>query len=101
MTMLRNIHPGEVLREEYLIPLGISAYRLAADIDVPQTRISEIINERRAITADTAERLGRYFDTTPEFWLVLQAEYDLEALRSEKGEELSRIKVCDKLRDAA
>ena len=101
MTMLANIHPGEVLREEFLIPLGLSAYRLARDIGVPQTRISEILNERRSITADTAERLGRYFNTTPEFWLGLQAEYDLELVRMEKGDELSRIKMCEKLERAA
>jgi|SRR4051812_10871416 len=101
MTMLANIHPGEVLREEFLVPLGLSAYRLAGDIGVPQTRISEILNERRSITADTAERLGRYFNTTPEFWLGLQAEYDLELVRMEKGDELNRIKMCEKLERAA
>lgn len=72
------IHPGEILREELLAPLGISANRLARDLRVPVTRISEIVNERRGITADTALRLARYFGTTARFWLSLQASYDLE-----------------------
>jgi addiction module HigA family antidote len=75
---LPPIHPGEVLREELLAPLGISANRLARDLRVPVTRISEIVKERRGITADTALRLGRYFGTTARFWLNLQATYDLE-----------------------
>jgi addiction module HigA family antidote len=75
---LAPIHPGEVLREELLVPLGISANRLARDLRVPVTRISEIVKERRGITADTALRLGRYFGMTARFWLNLQATYDLE-----------------------
>jgi antitoxin HigA-1 len=72
------IHPGEVLHEEFLKPMGISQYRLAKDINVAARRINEIVHGKRAITADTALRLGRYFKMSPEFWLNLQAIYDLE-----------------------
>ena len=72
------IHPGEVLREEFLTPLGISQYRLAKDIHVPARRINEIVLEKRGISADTALRLGRYFGMTPQFWINVQARYDLE-----------------------
>lgn len=75
---LPNIHPGEVLKEEFLEPLEISAYRLSKDTFIPQTRISEIIKGKRRITADTALRLGKYFGTSPKFWLGLQDDYDLE-----------------------
>ena len=72
------IHPGEILLEEFLMPMDISQYRLAKDISVPQRRISEIVQGRRAITADTALRLGRYFAMEPQFWLNLQTRYDLQ-----------------------
>ena len=75
---LPPIHPGEILREDYMRPLGISMNQLGLALRVPVTRISEIVHERRAITADTAIRLGRYFKTTPRFWLNLQTAYDLE-----------------------
>jgi addiction module HigA family antidote len=75
---IKPIHPGEILREEFLIPMGISQYRLAKDIDVHPMRINEIIHEKRAVSADTALRLGRYFDMSPEFWLGLQIDFDLE-----------------------
>lgn len=71
------IHPGEILLEEFLAPMGISQYRLAKDISVPQRRISEIVQGKRAITADTALRLGRFFGMEAQFWLNLQARYDL------------------------
>jgi addiction module HigA family antidote len=80
---LRAIHPGEILREDYLRPLGLSANRLALDLRVPVTRIGEILNERRGITADTAVRLGRYFNTNPRFWLNLQSAYDLEIVEDD------------------
>src|SRR6266404_3905370 len=73
-----NITPGEILQEDFLKPLGLSQYRLARDIGVPPRRINEIAKGRRAITADTALRLGRYFEMSPEFWLNLQTHYDLE-----------------------
>lgn len=73
------IHPGEFLREDFLVPLGLSANALAMELRVPVTRISEIVRERRGITADTALRLARYFNMTPEFWMRLQMNYDLES----------------------
>ncbi len=90
--MLPNIHPGEVLNEEFLVPMNISAYRLAKELSIPQTRISEIIRGRRAITADTAMRLSHFFGTTPEFWLNLQNSYDLEKIKRDKAEEFERIR---------
>lgn len=75
---LPNIHPGEVLLEEFLKPLGLTQYRLAHSIGVQETRVSEIIHGKRAVTADTAIRLGRFFSMTPQFWLNLQTRYDLE-----------------------
>jgi addiction module HigA family antidote len=78
MKKLKNIHPGEVLNEEFLLPLEISAYRLSKDIGIPQTRVSEIIKGNRRITADTALRLAKYFGTTAKFWLGLQDDYDIE-----------------------
>ena len=75
---LPNIHPGEILKEEFLVPMNISAYRLAKEINIPQTRISEIIHGNRSITADTAIRFSKFFGTTAEFWLNLQNLYDLE-----------------------
>jgi antitoxin HigA-1 len=78
MARLRNIHPGEVLEEEFLKPLGISQYRLAKETHLPQTRISEIVKCRRGITSDTAFRFDKFFGTSPQFWLGLQMDYDLE-----------------------
>ena len=78
MAKLRNTHPGEVLSQEFLIPFGITAYRLAKDIGIPQTRVSEIVKGSRRITADTALRLSKYFGTSAKFWLGLQDDYDLE-----------------------
>ena len=77
---LPPIHPGEILREDYMKPLGLTAHRLAIALHVPATRIAEIVHERRAITADTTIRLGRYFKTTPRFWLNLQTAFDLEVI---------------------
>ena len=81
MNKLKNIHPREILKEEFLNELGISAYRLAKDTGLPQTRISEIIKGMRRITADTALRFSKYFGNTPKFWLGLQDDYDLEEAR--------------------
>ena len=80
VNRMRPVHPGEVLREEFLRPLGLSVNALAGELRVPSTRIHEIVNERRGITADTAVRLARYFDTSPEVWLNLQTAYDLKTL---------------------
>lgn len=81
-------HPGEVLREDFLKPLGMSQYALAKAINVPQIRISEIVNGKRAISPDSALRLARYFGTSPEFWMGLQATYDLEMARDQVGAEI-------------
>jgi antitoxin HigA-1 len=78
-ALMPALHPGEMLREEFMKPLGLSANALAIALRVPVTRISEIVRERRGITADTALRLARYFNTTPEFWMRLQMDYDLES----------------------
>jgi addiction module HigA family antidote len=91
MVRLANIHPGEVLKEEFLKPLEVSAYKLSKDIGIPQTRISEILKGRR-ITADTALRLSYYFGTTPKFWLGLQDDYDLEEEERAKKSEFGNIK---------
>ena len=92
MAKIKNIHPGEVLLEEFLIPLNISAYKLAKDVAIPQTRLSQILRGKRKITADTALRLSKYFDNSPKFWLGLQIDYDLEAERSIKKNILKSIK---------
>lgn len=92
MNKLANIHPGEILSEEFLIPMGISAYKLAKDTHIPQTRISQIIKGKRRITADTALRLSSYFGTTAKFWLGLQDDFDLEEERKDKEEILSIIR---------
>lgn len=89
---LRNIHPGEVLQEEFLVPLQITAYRLSKDAGIPQTRISEIVKGNRRITADTALRLSRYFGTSAKFWLGLQDDYDLEEEETFKEDELKNIR---------
>ena len=87
MNELRNIHPGEVLMEEFLIPLELSAYRLSKDIGIPQTRISEILKGKRRITADSALRLAQYFGNSAKFWLGLQDDYDIEeGMRMRKSE---------------
>lgn len=82
------IHPGEVLAEEFLAPLGISQYRIAKDISVPARRINEIVHGQRSITADTALRFGRYFNMSPQFWLNLQAHYDLDEAEDKIGDRL-------------
>lgn len=92
MDRLPNIHPGEILQEEFLVPLGITAYRLAKDIGIPQTRVSEILKGNRRITADTALRLSYYFGNSPKFWLGLQDDYDLEEEMATKQKELETIK---------
>lgn len=90
---LKNIHPGEILKEEFLVPMNISAYRLAKEINIPQTRISEIIHAKRSVTADTAIRFSKFFGTTPEFWLNLQNLYDLEEEENAHSTEFESIKM--------
>ncbi len=87
---LAPIHPGEILLEEFLEPLGLSQYRLAKDLSVPPRRINEIVQGKRAISADTALRLARYFRTSDRFWLNLQARFDLEIERDRLGSRLAR-----------
>lgn len=89
MRDLPPVHPGEHLREDFMVPLGLTAYRLAKDLDVPVTRIQAIIREKRSVTGDTALRLARYFGTTPEFWANLQRDYDLERAALAAGEEIA------------
>ncbi len=89
MKKLKNIHPGEILLEEFLLPFGISAYRLSKDLEIPQTRIHEIVKGNRRITADTALRLSRYFGNSAKFWLGLQDDFDLEE------ENIIKQKVLD------
>ena len=84
------IHPGEILLEEFLVPMGISQYRLAKDVGVPPRRINEVVRGQRSITADTALRLARYFRTTERFWLNLQTRYDLELVKDRLGDRLDR-----------
>jgi antitoxin HigA-1 len=92
MKNLSNIHPGEILLEEFLKPLNITAYRLSKDIGIPQTRTSEILKGHRSITADTALRLSCYFGNSAKFWLGLQDDYDLEEEKKSKLAELRKIK---------
>lgn len=87
---MRPIHPGEVLREEFLAPLGMSAHALALELKVPAPRINEIVRERRSITPDTALRLARYFGTTPQFWLNIQTSYDLKITAQEVGSKITK-----------
>ena len=96
MKRLSNIHPGEVLLEEFLKPLGITAYKLSKDIGIPQTRTSEILKGRRRITADTALRLSYYFGNNAKFWLGLQDDYDIEESEKQIKNELKMIRKFEK-----
>ena len=91
MKKLRNIHPGEILQEEFLIPLGVSAYKLSKDIGIPQTRVSEILKGNRRVTADTALRLSKYFGNSAKFWLGLQDDFDIEKEEKLKSKEFESI----------
>ncbi len=96
---LPPVHPGEVLEEEFLKPFELSQHRLALDIGVDPRRINEIVLRKRRLTANTALRLARYFDTSPEFWLGLQAQYDLDVEEDELGDKLEKeVRVYDKAR---
>ena len=92
MEKLENIHPGEILLEEFLKPMKLSAYKLSKDIDIPQTRISQIIKGNRRITADTALRLSSYFGNSAKFWLGLQDDYDIEDEKQNKREIFRKIR---------
>jgi len=93
MAKLKPVHPGEILQEEFLKSLGVSQYRLANDIGVPPRRINEIVLGKRGITADTALRLGRFFSTSPQFWMNLQARYDLEMQSDLIGSQLQKVRA--------
>lgn len=97
MKKLPNIHPGEVLEEEFLKPLKISAYRLAKETGMPQTRVSDIVRRKRGVSADTALRLAKFFGTTPQFWLGLQNDFDLEEEQKNLKKELKGISHYEKL----
>jgi addiction module HigA family antidote len=88
--LLDPIHPGEILLEDFLKPMGISLNRLARDLDVPPTRIHGIVHGRRSVTADTALRLGMYFGVSPEIWLNLQADHDMRVVQRARGEEIAK-----------
>ena len=92
MKTLKNVHPGEVLQEEFLIPLHVTAYKLSKDISIPQTRISEIVKGNRRVTADTALRLSKYFGTSAKFWLGLQDDFDIEEEKHSKLREFNAIR---------
>ena len=87
-----NIHPGEILREEFLKPMGLSVYAVAKAIRVPSPRINDIVLEKRALTADTAVRLARFFGTSEQFWMNLQASFELRAAKAELAKELAKIR---------
>jgi antitoxin HigA-1 len=93
---MRPIHPGEILREEFLIPLSISAHALSMALQVPAPRINEIVRERRSVTVDTALRLSKYLGTSAEFWLGLQTDYDMAIARATMGDALARIARCER-----
>lgn len=93
MTQLAPLHPGEVLREEFMVPLGITAYALAKACQIERPRLERIVRELQGISADTALRLSKYFGTTPEFWMNLQVRYELEEARDEIGSDLEEIKA--------
>ncbi len=95
MNKLSNVHPGEILLEEFLKPMEITAYRLSKSIGIPQTRTSQIIKGKRGITADTALRLSKYFGTSPKFWLGLQDDYDLEEQTNKLQNELDEIQTLN------
>lgn len=101
MTRLHPTHPGEILREEFLVPMGISAYKLAKDIHVPVNRISAIVNEERAISAETGLLLAHYFGTSDGLWINLQAHYDMECARDGLKQRLKKLPTASYTEDRA
>jgi antitoxin HigA-1 len=93
LNNMRPIHPGEILREEFLEPMGTTAHALAMALQVPAPRIHDIVRERRAVSVDTALRLAKYLGTSPEFWLGLQTDHDMAVARAAMGDSLSRIRA--------
>lgn len=99
MARLPNIHPGDVLLEEFLKPMGITAYRLARETGLPQTRISQIVHGRRGLSAETALRLSKFFGTSAQFWLGLQNDFDLEKSRKTLLKDLEKIRTYSELKE--
>ena len=97
MTRLKNIHPGEILKEEFLEPMGISAYRLSKETGLSQTRLSQILKEDRGITAETALKLGKFFGMSAQFWMNLQARYDLEEAERKYSKEIKKLPSVQEL----
>ncbi len=100
MKYLKNIHPGEILKEEFLDPMGISVYRLSKETGMSQTRLSQIIKGNRGITAETAVKLGKFFGVAPEFWMNLQSLYDIEEAKKQYKKELESIHSINELKQA-
>jgi len=101
MRTLKNIHPGEVIKEEFLEPMGISAYRLAKETGLSQTRIGQIIKGERSITAETAVKLGKFFSVPAEFWMNLQTFYDIEEARKRYKKDIESIQTVGELQHSA
>lgn len=101
MRQLRNIHPGEILKEEFLEPMGITVYRLSKETGLSQTRLSQIINGKRSITAETAVKLGKFFGVTAEFWMNLQAFYDIEEAQKLYRKDIQSIHTFRGLKQEA
>jgi addiction module HigA family antidote len=100
MKKIPNIHPGEILNEEFLVPYNISAYRLAKETHMPPTRISQILKGKRSISIDTALRLSKFFGTSPDLWLGLQMEYDLREVKANKSSDIESIRSIDTVLNA-
>ena len=99
MRQLRNIHPGEVLNEEFLEPMGISVYRVSKETGLSQTRLGQVIKGKRAMSAETAVKLGKFFDMPPEFWMNLQALYDIEDARKRFKKDIAAIRSVKGLKE--
>ncbi|OGW55424.1 MAG: addiction module antidote protein, HigA family [Nitrospirae bacterium RBG_13_43_8] len=100
MRKLKNIHPGEILKEEFLDPMGVTVYRLSRETGLSQTRLSQIIKGERSITAETALKLGKFFNVPAEFWMNLQSLYDIEEAQKQHGKELKSIHSIQELKSA-
>jgi addiction module HigA family antidote len=100
MRQLKNIHPGEILKEEFLEPMGISVYRLSKETGLSQTRLGQIIKGKRNMSAETAVKLGKFFGVAPEFWMNLQSLFDIEEARKQYEKDLNSIHTFDELKDA-
>ena len=100
MRQLKNIHPGEILKEEFLEPMGISVYRLSKETGLSQTRLGQLIKGKRNMSAETAVKLGKFFGVAPEFWMNLQSLYDIEEARKQYKKDLNSIHTFDELKDA-